>query len=60
MVKCSPKIIIMCLKNSKLMSHSFQSFDYFFNNAFRACLPVSEPGALVLSDFSSAKAGNLL
>lgn len=58
MVKCSPKINIMYLKNSKLMSHSFQGFDYSFNNRFRACLPIFEPGGLVLSDFSSAKAGN--
>lgn len=49
----------MYLKNSKLMSHSFQGFDYFLNNTFRS-LSVFEPGALVLSDFSSAKAGNLL
>lgn len=61
MVKCSPKIIITYLKNSKLMSHSFQAFDYFFfNNTFRACLPVSQPEALVLSYFLSANAENLL
>lgn len=59
-MKFSPKISITYLKNSKLMSHSFQAFDYFFNNTFRACLPVFEPEALVLSHFLSAKARNLL
>lgn len=33
MVKCSPKISMMYLKDSK-MSDSFQGFDYFFNNMF--------------------------
>lgn len=59
-MKSSPEISVIYLKNSKLMSHSFQGFDYFLNNTFRACSPVFKPEVLVLSDFSSAKAGNLL